>query len=110
MSWALRIKEEGIFCTIYFVWRLLSKICVSQCIVYWIDFQNIHTFTYQKTLLYTLLLLVSEIAKSLQCILKGALLCLTQFLAIEISLNMIKNSFYFTSKALFVLKIFKSLS
>ena len=31
------------------------NICVlSQCIMYWIKFQNIHTFTYQKTLLYTL--------------------------------------------------------
>ena len=27
------------------------KICVlSQCIVYWIRFQNIHTFTYQKNI------------------------------------------------------------
>ena len=35
------------------------KICVlSQYIVYWINFHNIHTFTYQKALLHTLLLLV----------------------------------------------------
>ena len=41
------------------------KICVlSQCIVYCIHFQNIHTFTYQKTLLYTLLLRVSKIVKA----------------------------------------------
>ena len=34
------------------------KICVlSQCIVYWRHFQKIHTFTYQKILLHTLLLL-----------------------------------------------------
>ena len=47
----------------------LFKIRVlSQCIMYWIHFQNIHTFTYQKTLLHTLLLLVSKIIKSLQCI------------------------------------------
>ena len=33
------------------------KICVlSQCEVYWIHFQNMHTFTYQKTLLHPLLL------------------------------------------------------
>ena len=32
------------------------KICVLyQCIVYWIHFQNIHTFTIKKTLLYTIL-------------------------------------------------------
>ena len=47
------------------------KICLlSQCIVYWIHFQNIHTFTYQKTLLHTLLSFISKIVESLQCILK----------------------------------------
>ena len=62
--------------TPFFVPLILSegnffKICVlSQCIVYWIHFQNIHTFTYQKTLLHTLLLLVSKIVESLKCILK----------------------------------------
>ena len=38
------------------------KICVlSWCIVYWIYFQNIHTFSYQKKLHHTLLLFVSKI-------------------------------------------------
>ena len=37
--------------------------------------------------------------------LKGALSGLGQFLAIESPLKMLKNAFYFTSKALFVLKI-----
>ena len=41
---------------------------------------------------------------------KGALSGLRQFLAAESSLKMMKNAFYFTSKALFVLKIFKFLS
>ena len=41
---------------------------------------------------------------------KGALLGLRQFLATESSLKMMKDAFYFTSKALFVLKIFKFLS
>ena len=41
---------------------------------------------------------------------KGALSALRQFLAIESPLKMMKNAFYFTSKALFVLKIFKFLS
>ena len=41
---------------------------------------------------------------------KDALPGLRQFLATESSLKMIKNSFYFTSKALFVLKIFKNSS
>ena len=44
---------------------------LSKWIVYWINFQNIYTFTYQKTLLHTLLLLVFKIIESLQFILKG---------------------------------------
>ena len=44
MSWISRKKKENIFCSVYFF-----NICVlSQCKVYWIHFQNIHTFTYQK--------------------------------------------------------------
>ena len=39
---------------------------------------------------------------------KGALSGLTQFLATENPLKMMKNTFYFTSKALFILKIFKT--
>ena len=67
---ACKRKKEGIFCTIYFVWRKFFNISVlSQCIVYWIHFQNIHTFTYQKTLLHTFLQLVFSIGESLQCIL-----------------------------------------
>ena len=41
---------------------------------------------------------------------KGALSGLRQFLATETPMKMMKNDFYFTSKALFVLKIFKFLS
>ena len=41
---------------------------------------------------------------------KGALLGLRQFSAPESPLKMMKNAFYFTLKALFVLKIFKFLS
>ena len=43
-------------------------------------------------------------------IIKGALSGLRQFLATECTLKMMKNAFYITSKALFVLKIFKFLS
>ena len=42
--------------------------------------------------------------------LKGALSGLRQFVATESSLKMMENAFYFTSKAFFVLKIFKFLS
>ena len=41
---------------------------------------------------------------------KGTILGLRQFLATEYPLRMIKNPFYFTSTALFFLKIFKFLS
>ena len=41
---------------------------------------------------------------------KGTLSGLKQFLAAENPLKMMKNTFYFMSKALFVLKIFKFLS
>ena len=43
-------------------------------------------------------------------ILKGALSGLRQFLAAESPLKVMKNAFYFTSKALFVLKMSKFLS
>ena len=42
--------------------------------------------------------------------LKGALSGLRHFLAIESSLKISKNAFYYTSKALFVINIFKFLS
>ena len=59
---AYHLKSEGNF----------FNICgLAQCLVYWIDFQNIYTFTYQKTLLDTLLLLVLKILESVQCILNG---------------------------------------
>ena len=41
---------------------------------------------------------------------KGALSGLRKFLAAETTLKMIKNAFYFTSKALFFLKIIRFLS
>ena len=48
ISFSLQKKKECITCTIYFVWNTFFNICVlSQCILYWIHFQNIHTFKYQ---------------------------------------------------------------
>ena len=41
---------------------------------------------------------------------KGALTGLRQYLATESPLKMMKNAFYFTSNALFILKKFKFLS
>ena len=44
------------------------------------------------------------------CVFKGAISSLRQFWATESPLKMMKNTFYSTSKALFVLKIIKFLS
>ena len=44
MSLSSRKKKEGIFCTVYFIRREVFK-DLSQCIVYIIHFQIIHTFT-----------------------------------------------------------------
>ena len=46
----------------------------------------------------------------LNCLLKGALSGVRQFLASESFLKMMKNSFYLALEAVFVLKIFKFLS
>ena len=48
--------------------------------------------------------------KLLDSYFKGALSGLRQFLAIERTLKMIKNAFYFISNAIFILKIFKYFS
>ena len=50
--------------------------------------------------------LMMKILRNLKCALSG----LRQFLAAESPFKMMKNAFYFTLKALFVLKIFKFLS
>ena len=82
------ILSKGIFVKIY---------VLSQCVVYWIHFPNIHTFTYQKTLLHTLLLLVFKIVESLQCILKTISLCLAKFiyLYLEMGIKLVATHFYF---------------
>ena len=69
--WRLSLKtqlEDWVLCANYRTSKLLEKI--PESIVYWIHFQNIHTFKYKKTLLYKLLMLNFKITESLQCILK----------------------------------------
>ena len=48
MSWSSQKKKECIFCNVYFVQRnFIFNICVlSQCKVYWMNFQNIYTFAH----------------------------------------------------------------
>ena len=51
MSWSSRKKKGGIFVLLIFDWRNFFSICLlSQCIVCWIHFEHIHTFTYQKNI------------------------------------------------------------
>ena len=69
-------KKRAFFVPFIFSERNFCSICgLPQCIVYWILFQNIYTFTYQKTLLHTLSFPVIKIVESLQCILKQVLEC-----------------------------------
>ena len=54
-------EKKDIFCNVYFARREFFETCVlSQFIVYWMHFQNIHTFLHIKKH-YTLLLLVFKI-------------------------------------------------
>ena len=56
MSWSSRSrkKKEAFFAFILSQVNCFKISVLSQCIVYWIHFQNIHTFTCQITLLHTL--------------------------------------------------------
>ena len=57
----------------------------------------------------TLLYIANHLSHKRYTDLKGTLSDLRQILATESPLKVMKNAFYFTSKALFVLKIFKCL-
>ena len=69
--WAHAKKKKKFFLPFILSKGNVFDICVlSRCIVYWIHFQNIHTFTYQKTLLHTPFCLFFKIVENLQCNLK----------------------------------------
>ena len=66
-----REKQSAFFVPFYLSEGNFFNICVlSQCIVYWIHFQNINTFTYQKNITWFPFLLAFKIVESLQCILE----------------------------------------
>ena len=66
-SWSSQKKKDG---SLFYLRGILFNICVLfQCIMYWIHFQDIYIFTYQKTF-HTLLFFVFKINESLQCIIK----------------------------------------
>ena len=65
MGWRSKKKQRAFFVTSILPKGHFFNICVlSQCIVYWIHFQNIHTFTYQKALLHTLFYLFLKSLKT----------------------------------------------
>ena len=65
MSRGLRKKKEGIFVPFILSERNLFKICIlSQCIVYWIHFQDMHNFMYQKISDHTLSCLFLKFSKA----------------------------------------------
>ena len=69
--WSCETKNRAFFVPFILSEKNFLNICVlSQSIVHWIHFQNIHTFTYQKTLLYTFLLLVFKVLEIFQCAFK----------------------------------------
>ena len=87
------------------------NICVlSQCIVYWIHFQNTHTFTCQNILLHTHFCLFLKLSKTFSVSLEvvSATFLLVLFVCLKAgTCETRKNVFNFTSKALFVLEIIK---
>ena len=75
ISWSSWKKNESIFCNVYILSEdIFFNICVlSQCIVHWIDFQSIYTFTYQKTWLHTLFCLFLKLSKAFIVFLRGVI-------------------------------------
>ena len=70
-----RERKKSAYFVIFILskWNFFDVSSLSQCVVYWINFQNIYTLAYQKTLLHTLLMIVFKIVKSFQCILKRSI-------------------------------------
>ena len=91
--------------TIIIIWHVASWCMFSGCQVStschfqsW-DLQGVEHKTHTHT--------HTHCTQKMKFSIKGALSGLRQFLAIERTLKLMRNAFYFTSKALFVLKIFK---
>ena len=68
--------------------------------------KNSHRYPFSRYFLVEL----DTLKKFFSFVVKDALSGLRQFLATESPLKMMKNAFYFTLKALFILKMFKFLS
>ena len=67
MRCSSRKKKGRVFDNVCFARKNVFSICILlQFIVYWINFQNIYAFTYQKVLLHKLFLRVFKIVESLK--------------------------------------------
>ena len=67
----LRRKERAFFLTfILSEWNFFDICVLSQCIAYWIHFQNIDTFIYQKALIHILFCLFLKSLEALSVSLK----------------------------------------
>ena len=75
MSWRSQERKKRAFFVPLSKGNVFNICVLSQYIVYQIYFQNINIFTYRKTLLHPLLLLVFKIAGSLHCIFKSISIC-----------------------------------
>ena len=68
---ARKRKKRAFFVPFILSEEKFFNICVlSQCILYWIYFQNIHTFKYQKTLFHTIFCLFFKLLKAFSVSLK----------------------------------------
>ena len=102
MSWSSQKKRAFLVLFVLSEWNFVTICVLSQCVVYWIHFWKIHTFTYEKTLLYTLLLLAFKTVKSLQFFLNYLynvipLCCIFALQRISLCLTAVKiaRKFYF---------------
>ena len=65
-----RERKKRAFFIKFISFVFFDQCILSQCILDWIHFQNIHTFTHQKTLLHTLFCLFLKSSKARKYILK----------------------------------------
>ena len=76
---------------------------------HYLHYDSCHADHIKRSIIFSQSLRLKRICSE-KNVLKGALSGLRQFLVTENPLKIMKNVFYFTLKALFVLKIFKFLS
>ena len=71
--WACKRENRAVF-VLFFCLTFTVYYVLSQCIVYWIHFENIHTFMYQKVLLLIIFYLFSKLLKAISVSLRTDIL------------------------------------